>query len=233
MGGITVAAPVGFQPGTTAGAVYAPTIGAAAQQYGVPYDVLYNVLGSESSFNPNAYNASSGATGIAQFLPSTAASLGVSPSDPTSSIYGAASYLSTLYNQTGSWPGAYAAYGGFSGGAPAALSTLAASPNTYNQGLYAALTGASATIPPGITGTPAAPAVAATNPTGTGWSLFTAPITTLFSDAADLFERGGVILLGAILVAIALWAMVRNTTAGQAVRSQARRATSGLKATFA
>lgn len=48
---------------------------------------------------------------MAQFLPSTAAELGVDPWDPDSSINGAAAYLAQLYDQLGSWTAAVTAYG--------------------------------------------------------------------------------------------------------------------------
>lgn len=52
-------------------AVYQGVINAAASQYGVSAAVMDAVIACESGFNPNSYNASSGASGIAQFLPST------------------------------------------------------------------------------------------------------------------------------------------------------------------
>ena len=73
----------------------ASDITGAANAYGISPDVLANVLASESSFNPQASNPS-GASGIAQFMPSTASYFGVNAMDPTSSIYGAAEYLTQL-----------------------------------------------------------------------------------------------------------------------------------------
>jgi hypothetical protein len=88
---------------------------AAAQQYGVPVNLFLNQISVESGWNPTAINPSSGATGIAQFLPSTAsnAGYGISPFDPTNpsaSLNAAAQYDSALYAQTGSWGQALAAY---------------------------------------------------------------------------------------------------------------------------
>lgn len=93
------------------GSLYLPQIQSASSTYGVPQSILYNSLGAESSFNPDAYNSSSGTEGMAQFLPSTAAELGVDPWDPDSSINGAAAYLGQLYDQLGSWTAAVTAYG--------------------------------------------------------------------------------------------------------------------------
>ena len=58
----------------------------AAQQYGISPDFLANDLATESSFNPSAVNSESGASGIAQFIPSTADMMGVDPMDEQSSI---------------------------------------------------------------------------------------------------------------------------------------------------
>ena len=88
---------------------YASTITSAANQYGVPANLLYGLIGQESSFNPYAQNGN--ASGIAQFMPGTAQQYGVDVYNPTSSIYGAANYLSDLYNKTGSWVSAVTGYG--------------------------------------------------------------------------------------------------------------------------
>lgn len=107
---------------------YSPVAAAAASQYGVPQQLFFDVISAESGWNPNAYNYKSGATGIAQFLPSTAANAGYGissfdPWNPTASIYSAAQYLSALYNRTGSWTGALNSYSGNSaGGLPYASS---------------------------------------------------------------------------------------------------------------
>ena len=81
----------------------------AAAKFGVPYEALYGILNQESSFNPNAVNNEvnpktgkpSGATGIGQFIPSTAAKFNIDPRDPKASIYATAQYLreNTDYHQ--------------------------------------------------------------------------------------------------------------------------------------
>lgn len=95
---------------------YAGAIDAAASQYGVPSNLLAAQIGVESGYNPSAFNVSSGATGIAQILPSTAANPGyglasVNPNDPNASIGFAAAYDSVMYALTGSWTGALQRYG--------------------------------------------------------------------------------------------------------------------------
>ena len=95
--------------GTAHAEEYAQPIADAAQQNNVPPQILTALLNQESGFNPNAVSRA-GATGIAQFMPGTAASNGVDPTDPNSSINGAAQYLNELYTQFQSWPLALAAY---------------------------------------------------------------------------------------------------------------------------
>jgi len=85
---------------------------AAAAKYGVPWSILDAQIQAESGWDPNTPNSTAGAEGIAQFLPSTAQSLGVNPNDPTSALHGAAEYDAQLYQQTGSWTSALTAYSG-------------------------------------------------------------------------------------------------------------------------
>jgi hypothetical protein len=96
---------------------YTPLIEQSAAQYGVPAAVLYWQLNQESGLNPDAAPSSTGAVGIAQILPSTAADPGYGvtpisdPSDPNQAIPFAAAYDAALYQQTGSWTGALTRYG--------------------------------------------------------------------------------------------------------------------------
>ncbi len=116
---------------------YSGVIGQAEQTYGVPTGLLGSLLNQESSMNPLAYNPAGpggGAYGIAQFTPPTAAALGVNPLDPTSSINGAAQYLSQLQQQTGSWVSALQSYGTL----PSNLSTMTSGQQTvYNAAVQA------------------------------------------------------------------------------------------------
>lgn len=93
---------------------YAEHIRQAEQQHGLPQSLLGRVLFQESRFRPDIINGSTrspvGAVGIAQFMPATAAELGVNPLDPFQSIDGAARYLRKLFDRFGNWPEALAAY---------------------------------------------------------------------------------------------------------------------------
>jgi hypothetical protein len=108
--------------------LYGPAATAAAQKYGVDPQIFSRLIASESSWDPYAINpqptsGGENAVGIAQFLPSTAKSLGVDPLDPYSALDGAAKYLSQLTAKYG-LTGGIAAYKG-SPTSPLALSQAA------------------------------------------------------------------------------------------------------------
>jgi cell wall-associated NlpC family hydrolase len=93
----------------TVPAQYVNTIEQAASANGIPSSLLAGLIQQESGFNPDAVS-SAGAEGIAQFMPATAAGLGVDPYDPTSAINGAAQMLGSYTRQFGSYADALAAY---------------------------------------------------------------------------------------------------------------------------
>ena len=92
-----------------AGVPYADLFTRAASRHGVDASLLAAVASQESSFDSSAVSPA-GAQGLMQFMPATAAGLGVNPLDPTSAIDGAARYLSSLTKQFGSTELALAAY---------------------------------------------------------------------------------------------------------------------------
>jgi len=100
-------------------APYQDAITGAQNKYGIPSNYLAKLLNAESSYDPAIISGQRkspvGAVGIAQFMPATAAELGVNPTDPMSAIDGAGRYLSQLYAQFGNWPEAIAAYNWGSG----------------------------------------------------------------------------------------------------------------------
>lgn len=79
-----------------ASAPYKALVQSSAQNNGVPVALMAAEITKESGWNPNAYNAKSGATGIAQFEPPTAADLGIDPTDPNQAIPAMAQYLASL-----------------------------------------------------------------------------------------------------------------------------------------
>ncbi len=95
--------------GSVAGVPYANLFTAAAARHGVDASLLAAVASTESNFNPGAVSPA-GAQGLMQFMPATAAGLGVSPLDPASAVDGAARYLKSLTQQFGSTDLALAAY---------------------------------------------------------------------------------------------------------------------------
>jgi peptidoglycan DL-endopeptidase CwlO len=99
----------GAGTGALGGVPYANLFTQAANRYGVDASLLAAVAAQESSFNASAVS-SAGAQGLMQFMPATAAGLGVDPLDPSSAINGAARYLSSLTRQFGSTELALAAY---------------------------------------------------------------------------------------------------------------------------
>lgn len=88
---------------------YVPVAQAAATAAGISPVYFVRQINQESRFNPNAVSPA-GAVGIAQFLPSTAAGLGVNPWDPTQALYGAARLMASSYHQYGDYAKALAAY---------------------------------------------------------------------------------------------------------------------------
>lgn len=97
-----------------AGQAYAEPIARAEEKYGLPPSLLARQLYEESRFRPDIVSgrtrSSAGAIGIAQFMPATAAELGVDPLNPASAIDGAARYMRRLYDALGDWGAALAAY---------------------------------------------------------------------------------------------------------------------------
>lgn len=90
---------------------YESTASQAAAKYQIPIDMFLRLLKTENDIgNPNAVNPSTGATGLAQFLPQTAQELGVNPKDPIASIHAAAKYLRALHREFGDWEKAVRAY---------------------------------------------------------------------------------------------------------------------------
>lgn len=92
------------------GANYRTIARRAAAHYGISPTLFERQINQESGFNPRAISAA-GAQGIAQFMPATAASLGIDPWDPVDSLWGAANLMAQLNHQFSSnYAKALAAY---------------------------------------------------------------------------------------------------------------------------
>lgn len=87
-------------------------IASAGQKYNVDPQLIASIVKTESSGNPNAYNAEYGATGLGQQIPATAKALGIDPRDPAQSIEGVAKLLNENLNRYGSPEQAVLAYHG-------------------------------------------------------------------------------------------------------------------------
>jgi soluble lytic murein transglycosylase-like protein len=110
-------------PASSGSSQYDGLIQAAAARYGIDPAVLHGLIQQESGFDPNS-TSGAGAVGLAQLMPGTASSLGVTnPLDPAQSIDGGAHYLREQLDSFGgdvtkalaaynAGPGAVQRYGG-------------------------------------------------------------------------------------------------------------------------
>lgn len=89
--------------------IYQALFGAAGEEWGIDPDLLAAVARTESNFDPRAVSPV-GAQGLMQFMPATAAEMGVDPWDPASAIDGAARYLRTSIDQFDTIEEAIASY---------------------------------------------------------------------------------------------------------------------------
>lgn len=103
---------VGTYPGgggLPAGTPFGELFVAAGERHGISPQVLAAVAHVESRFRTDAVSPA-GAQGVMQFMPATAASMGVDPWDPPSAIDGAARLLRQFQDRFGSLELALAAY---------------------------------------------------------------------------------------------------------------------------
>ncbi|HYU74559.1 MAG TPA: transglycosylase SLT domain-containing protein [Ktedonobacteraceae bacterium] len=94
---------------------YVPLACQAARDAGIDPAVFVRQINEESGFDPGEVSPT-GAIGIAQFMPETAAGMGINPWDPQSALEGAAKYMARLQaNFGGDYAKALAAYNAGSG----------------------------------------------------------------------------------------------------------------------
>lgn len=108
----------------------ASTIAYYAKEHKVDPLIMTALFTQESGFNPTA-RSYCGATGIAQFMPETAAGMGVDPYDVTSSINGACEYISNMMSSFGDYSLALAGYNA-GGGAVQQYGGIPPYPETVN-----------------------------------------------------------------------------------------------------
>jgi len=87
---------------------------------GIPSALFVRQIDVESGFNPQALS-SAGAEGIAQFMPETAAALGVNPWNPIAALVAAAGLMASYYRRYGDYARALAAYNAGTGALEHAL----------------------------------------------------------------------------------------------------------------
>lgn len=107
-------------PSSCSGTGYIKLACQDAQSAGIPPDLFVKQINQESGFQPAAHGAS-GEIGIAQFMPATAAGLGLNPHDPVASLKAAARLMASYQHQFGTYAKALAAYNAGSERVTAAL----------------------------------------------------------------------------------------------------------------
>lgn len=191
----------------------------AADQYGVPENVFTELIGSESSFNPNAVSPT-GATGIAQFTQGTANQYGVTRTDPTSSLTGAAHYLSDLFAKLGSWTSAVLAYKGadspinqnlygksgtalLSSGLTSALANPSSAATSASGGTSTGTSGGSAT---NQAGSQTSPDTSASSNTSGCTSFISTPAACITAALTEL----GLIILALVVLAVGVYLIAKK-----------------------
>jgi soluble lytic murein transglycosylase-like protein len=112
---------------------YVPLARLAAIKAGLPPDLFVRQIQIESGFNPTAVSPA-GAVGIAQFLPTTAAGLGINPWKPQEALTGAARLMASyVQSYQGDYAKALAAYNAGSGGVSQAIANCSTQQRPWYQ----------------------------------------------------------------------------------------------------
>lgn len=186
---------------------YRALAAADAKKYGLDPNIFIRQIQQESGFNPNALSPA-GAEGIAQFLPSTAKGYGINPWDPVQALNAAAQYdVSSLHQYGGDWAKALAAYNAGGGAVNAAIKRGGTNWQRYlpaeTQNYIKAILGETSAYGVGATGG---------TTTTDGGNIADSTVASLLgllgipnpADVQELMLRGGLVVMGAILVIIGL-----------------------------
>ena len=190
--------------------LYDPYIQQASSTYNVPVDILESIIGAESNWDPYATNKQTGAQGLGQVLPSTAAQPGYgiaplsNPYDPQSNINFVAQYLSALYQKFGNWLGAIDAYSGTPQGQQPYQG------NNQQANVLSAISNNSGTSGTGNSNPQASPDTsAASNQSGcTGW--ISTPVACITATVTEV----GLVVLALIIIAFGVAALARKEVPG-------------------
>lgn len=179
---------------------------------GIDPTIFVAQIQQESGFNPSAVSPA-GAIGIAQFMPATAAGLGINPYDPIASLQAAAMYdANNLRNYNGNYQKMLAAYNAGGGAVNGAVSQhgnnwLAFMPQETQKYVRSILAGKTPTAP----AAPAAPTSMSTSSGGiTGLVQQWGEYLAIFLIAITLMIVGVMLLAGKQVEQVA-------RTAGKAV----------------
>jgi len=151
--------------GATIGGPYGDYIRLFAAKYGYDPNILYSQMMKESGGNPRAYNTSSGAAGLAQFIPNTAKAFGITdPYNPAQSLEAQAKYMAQLKEKYGRDDLALAAYNWGPGNVDKIGGDLSKAPSSVQSYVKSVLTGAPSSPDMVGTATPQSDSEAGTKP---------------------------------------------------------------------
>jgi hypothetical protein len=189
---------------------------AVAAIFQIPQQLFDAQIQQESGFNPNAINPSSGATGIAQFIPSTVTTIdqqqGIvfNPDNASQSLYQAGLLDAQDFNSAGNWYGALQDYGTLPAtGKPmttaqSALASLAQSFGSQIGSNATPTNSTSSTAPITTTG-------ASTTATGSGQSCTGLGSFLDFACWTGVIDNAGIIAIALVLLIGALLVLGEKT----------------------
>lgn len=191
--------------------LYSPYAIQAAQKYGVPTNLFLWQIGQESGWDPNATNSGSTASGIAQFIKSTAKSFGINPFDPVQSLDAAAKYDAQLFDKYGNWSDALKAYGTTASGTKIPSGLIPDRPDvpsTGNADIDATINNLLGMY---STRAPAELAGVGNQAELDEWnSSWGGAILRFEKWVGSGIQRVGIVVLGIVIVGLAVWGLLRR-----------------------